>query len=161
MSQENVDAARRFKAVEERDLAGVLAAYDPDVVIREAASLIYGGVYHGLEGALRHAEQSMPKPGPRLRRCRLGDRPGVPRRRGRCGGPLAERGSASDGRKIDLPAVSIYTMATARSSNRKCSPLHKGDSGILRPRKINAHARERSGLMVSCAYDDVREGARV
>jgi ketosteroid isomerase-like protein len=44
MSQENVDAARRlFKAVEERDLAGVLATYDPDVVIREAASLLYGG----------------------------------------------------------------------------------------------------------------------
>lgn len=56
MSQENVDAARRlFKAIEERDLAGVLAAYDPDVVIHEAASLPYGGAYHGLEGALRHA----------------------------------------------------------------------------------------------------------
>lgn len=31
MSQENVGVVRRlFKAVEERDLAGVLAAYDPD-----------------------------------------------------------------------------------------------------------------------------------
>jgi len=56
MSEENMEAVRRlFRAVEGRDLAGVLAAYDPEVVIREAESLPYGGVYRGLEGAERHA----------------------------------------------------------------------------------------------------------
>lgn len=37
MSLENVEAVRAlFRAVEECDLAGVLAAYDPEIVIREA-----------------------------------------------------------------------------------------------------------------------------
>jgi ketosteroid isomerase-like protein len=57
MSQENVENTRRlFKAVEDRDVAGVLAAYDPEIVIRDAESLPYGGVYHGLEGAKQHVE---------------------------------------------------------------------------------------------------------
>jgi uncharacterized protein len=56
MSQENVDVVRRlFKAVEDRDLAGVLAAYDSEIVIREPESLPYGGVYQGHEGAKQHA----------------------------------------------------------------------------------------------------------
>jgi hypothetical protein len=56
MSHENVEVVRSlFKAVEERDLAGVLAAYDPEIAIWEAESLPYGGMYHGLEGAKRHA----------------------------------------------------------------------------------------------------------
>jgi ketosteroid isomerase-like protein len=57
MSSENLEITRRlFKAVEERDVAGVLAAYDPEIVIRDAGSLPYGGVYHGLEGAKQHIE---------------------------------------------------------------------------------------------------------
>jgi ketosteroid isomerase-like protein len=57
MSHENVENTRRlFKAVEERDVAGVLAAYDPEIVIRDAESLPYGGTYHGLEGAKQHIE---------------------------------------------------------------------------------------------------------
>jgi uncharacterized protein len=44
-----------FAAVEERDGAAVLDAYATDVVIREAPSLPYGGIYHGHDGALRHA----------------------------------------------------------------------------------------------------------
>jgi ketosteroid isomerase-like protein len=56
MSEKNLETVRRlFKAVEERDLAGVLAAYDEDVVIREAESLPYGGEFHGHEGGQRHA----------------------------------------------------------------------------------------------------------
>jgi ketosteroid isomerase-like protein len=55
MSQENVDVVRRlFKAVEERDFAGVLAAYDSEIVIRESESLPYSGVYRGLKGAMQH-----------------------------------------------------------------------------------------------------------
>jgi ketosteroid isomerase-like protein len=56
MSAENVETVRRlFKAVEERDLAGTLVRYDPEIVIREASFLPYGGTYHGHEGAKQHA----------------------------------------------------------------------------------------------------------
>ncbi len=42
MSAENVEAIRRlFKAVEERDLAGFLAVYDPELVIRETSFLLH------------------------------------------------------------------------------------------------------------------------
>jgi uncharacterized protein len=57
MSQENLETTRRlFQAVENRDVAGVLASYAPEIVIRDAASLPYGGIYHGLEGAKQHVE---------------------------------------------------------------------------------------------------------
>jgi uncharacterized protein len=57
MSHENIETTRRlFKAVEERDVAGVLATYDPEIVIRDAESLPYGGIHHGLEGAKQHIE---------------------------------------------------------------------------------------------------------
>lgn len=57
MLQENVENTRRlFRAVEDRDVAGVLAAYAPEIVIRDAESLPYGGTYHGLEGAKQHVE---------------------------------------------------------------------------------------------------------
>lgn len=56
MSAENVEVVRRlFDAVERRDLAGVIASYDENIVIREASSLPYGGSYHGNEGAQDHA----------------------------------------------------------------------------------------------------------
>lgn len=51
----NVEVVRRlFDAVERRDLPGLLACYHEEVEIHEAASLPYGGVYRGLEGAVRH-----------------------------------------------------------------------------------------------------------
>lgn len=57
MSKENVEIVRRlFEAVEKRDPAGVLGAYEENIVIREAASLPYGGEYHGREGAMKHAQ---------------------------------------------------------------------------------------------------------
>ena len=57
MSKENVEIVRRlFEAVERRDRTWVLGAYDENIVIREAASLPYGGEYRGTEGALEHAQ---------------------------------------------------------------------------------------------------------
>lgn len=57
MSKENVEIIRKlFEAVEKRDAAGVLGAYDENIVIREASSLPYGGEFHGAEGALKHAQ---------------------------------------------------------------------------------------------------------
>lgn len=56
MSKENIELVKElFEAVERRDLAGVLGAYDENIVIREAAGLPYGGEYRGREGAQRHA----------------------------------------------------------------------------------------------------------
>lgn len=111
MSQDNVDAVRRlFKAVEDRDLAGVLAAYDPEIVIREAESLPYGGVYHGLEGAQQHARgyaqtwsnfQSSADKATDPVFLDAGEHTVVLWR---------QRGSAGDGRKLDLPAVSVYQL---------------------------------------------------
>ena len=57
MSKENVKVVKKlFEAVERRDRTWVLGAYDENIRIREAASLPYGGEYHGLEGALEHAQ---------------------------------------------------------------------------------------------------------
>ncbi len=111
MSQENVDIARHlFKAIEERDLAGVLAAYDPDVVIREAASLPYGGVYHGLEGALRHASGYAQAWAALQAPADMATDP-VFLDAGEYAVVLwRQRGSASDGRKLELTVVNIYKM---------------------------------------------------
>ena len=45
-----------FEAVDRRDGEGVRAAYAENIAIHEAASLPYGGDYHGLDGALRHSQ---------------------------------------------------------------------------------------------------------
>ena len=56
MSKENIEIVKRlFEAVERRDREGVFAAYDPEITIREAESLPYGGEFHGFEGAMNHA----------------------------------------------------------------------------------------------------------
>jgi ketosteroid isomerase-like protein len=52
---QQVETVRRlFEAVDRHDLAAILEAYHPEVVIHEAPSLPYGGNYHGHEGALQH-----------------------------------------------------------------------------------------------------------
>ena len=45
--------ARLFAAVAARDLPAILSCYAPDVTIREAESLPYGGTYHGRRGRTR------------------------------------------------------------------------------------------------------------
>lgn len=56
MRSDNLAVVRRlFDAVEHRDARVLTAVYAPDIVIREADSLPYGGVYHGHQGALQHA----------------------------------------------------------------------------------------------------------
>lgn len=112
MSEENVAAVRRlFAAVERRDLTGVLAAYAPDVVIREAESLPYGGTYQGRDGAERHAYAyeaawaPLQEPGVRTLDYEVLDAGEHVIVRWR------QRGCSPDGhRAIDLPAVSVYRM---------------------------------------------------
>lgn len=56
MNSENLAIVKRlFDAVEQRDAHVLAEVYAPDIVVREADSLPYGGVYHGHEGALHHA----------------------------------------------------------------------------------------------------------
>ncbi|RUR86021.1 nuclear transport factor 2 family protein [Chlorogloeopsis fritschii PCC 9212] len=112
MSHENIETTRRlFKAVEERDVAGVLAAYDPEIVIRDAASLPYGGVHYGLKGAKQHIEgaaQTWNHLQPEVER--------------KMDAVFLDAGEyvvvlwrlkgleASSGSKLDLPAASVYKM---------------------------------------------------
>ena len=112
MSHENVETTRRlFKAVEERDVAGVLAAYDPEIVIRDAASLPYGGIYHGREGAKQHIEGAAQT-----------WNPFQPEAERKMEAVFLDAGEyvvvlwrlkgleVSSGRKLDLPTVSVYKM---------------------------------------------------
>lgn len=46
---------RLFTAVADRNLESLLSCYSPQVEICEDDSLPYGGRYHGLDGAKRHA----------------------------------------------------------------------------------------------------------
>lgn len=46
---------RLFRAVEARDLDGLLDCYADSVEIHEASGLPYGGTHRGLDGARRHA----------------------------------------------------------------------------------------------------------
>lgn len=44
-----------FEAVRRRDASTLLNSYAADIEIREPAALPYGGIYHGHDGAIRHA----------------------------------------------------------------------------------------------------------
>lgn len=101
---------RLFAAVEERDGQAVLEAYATDVVIREAPSLPYGGVYHGHDGAIRHAlaytatwdhlqSAEDRKLQPQIRGC--DDRVVVTWR---------QKATASDGRHLDVPVVDLISL---------------------------------------------------
>ena len=54
---DNLNVVKRlFAAVEQRDGDALLACYTDNVRIEEAASLPYGGTFHGLDGARRHSD---------------------------------------------------------------------------------------------------------
>lgn len=115
MSTENVETVRRlFQAVEERDLTGILEAYDPGIVIHEADSLPYGGVYQGLQGAKRHAYgfwrtwrflQSTEDVKLGAAFLDGGDRVVA---------LFRHRARSADGKKIDLPMVGVYEVRGGR-----------------------------------------------
>lgn len=113
MLNKNVETTRcLFKAVEEFDVAGVLAAYDPEIVIRDAESLPYGGTHHGLEGAKHHVEGAAKTWGP--------FKPSATERK--LDAVFLDSGEyvvvlwrlkgldASIGRMLDVPTVSVYKM---------------------------------------------------
>lgn len=130
MSEENLEAVRRlFRAVEDRDLAGVLATYDENIVIREAESLPYGGEFHGYEGGERHALKALEvwdnlqPPGERTLNARFLD----------AGEDYVvvlwrQRGFNSRGEKFDAPVVSVYRV---RSSKIVESQMFHADTKAL------------------------------
>lgn len=115
MSTENVETVRRlFRAVEERDLAGVLDAYDPGIVIHEADSLPYGGDHRGPQGAKRYAYRSR-------RTWRFLQSPediklGATSLDGgdRVVALFRHRARSADGKKVDLPVVGLYEVRGGR-----------------------------------------------
>lgn len=116
MSQANVEIIRRlFKAVEERDVTSYLAAYDTEVVIRDAESLPYGGVYHGITGAKQHLEGAaqtwnhLQPPAERKMDAVFLDTENYVIVLWHLKG-LAP----SNGKKLDVPAVNVYKMHGAK-----------------------------------------------
>jgi len=111
MSTENVETVRRlFRAVEERDLAGVFDAYDPEIIIHEADSLPYGGDHRGLQGARRHAYGFW-----RTWRFLQSPEEGELDATFLDGGDrvvalFRHRAHSADGKKIDLPVVGVYGL---------------------------------------------------
>lgn len=116
MSQENLETVRRlFRAVENRNVAGVLGAYDPEIVICDAASLPYGGTHHGLEGAKQHLEGAAQtwndlQPGDERKMDAVFLDAGehvivLWRLKGR---------DASSGRTLNVPTVSVYRMQDSK-----------------------------------------------
>jgi ketosteroid isomerase-like protein len=112
MPNKNIEIAHRLiKAVEDRDMASVLATYDPEIVIHDAASLPYGGTHQGLEGAKKHIEVAA-QTWNHLQ----------PIHERKMDAVFLDAGEhvvvlwrlkgleASSGRKLDLPTVSIYRM---------------------------------------------------
>lgn len=109
----NIETVHRlFEAVENLDVAGVLAAYDLKIVIRDSAALPYGGTHHGLEGAKQHIEVAAQtwhpfKPSPAERELDAvfldsGDYVIVLWR--------LKGLDVSSGKTLDVPTVSVYKM---------------------------------------------------
>jgi ketosteroid isomerase-like protein len=99
-----------FAAVEERDGAAVLDAYATGVVIREAPSLPYGGVYHGHDGALRHA-LAYTATWDHLQSAE--DRKLLPQIRGHDDRVVVtwhQKATARDGRHLDVPVVDLIGL---------------------------------------------------
>jgi len=118
-----------FEAVDRRDGEGVRAAYAENIAIHEAASLPYGGDYHGLDGALRH--------GQRFRAA--WDRFQPDEARGLDPQIVADADhvvvlwrhqveNAETGDRLDLPAVSVYRMENAKIAN---SRMFHFDTAVL------------------------------
>jgi ketosteroid isomerase-like protein len=101
---------RMFEAVEHRNAEALLSTYAEDVVITEASSLPYGGVYRGHEGALRHGMAYLAtwdsiqttddrKLQPLIRNA--GDRVIVVWR---------QKATSADGRRLDLPVIDLIEL---------------------------------------------------
>ncbi len=129
MSDQNVEIVRRlFQTVEERDLETMFELYDPEVVIREAPSLPYGGEYHGHAGVVEHGIGYLgtwyPVQGPEDASLDPefidgGDRVFV---------RWHQRATAPDGEQVDLPAISEYCIQDGKIVS---SAMHHFDTAAI------------------------------
>src|SRR5262249_33891714 len=113
---------RMFEAVERRDARALLGTYADDIVITEAASLPYGGVYHGHHGAARHARGYIATWG-HLQS--VGDRPLgalLPQAGGRGVVVWRKRAPAADGRHLDLPVVDVIELRNGKVGSLQMFP---------------------------------------
>ncbi len=105
---------RMFEAVERRDADALLSAYADDIVITEASSLPYGGVYRGHVGAVDHGMAYVAtwdgiqttddrKLQPEI--LNAGDRVIVLWR---------QKATAADGRRLDAPVVDLIELRAGR-----------------------------------------------
>jgi len=114
-----------------RDGEGVRAAYAENIAIHEAASLPYGGDYHGLDGALRHSQGFraawdlfQPDEARGLDPQIVADADHV---------VVLWRHqveNAETGDRLDLPAVSVYRMENAKIANSRM--FHFDTAALLR-----------------------------
>jgi ketosteroid isomerase-like protein/uncharacterized protein YciI len=120
-----------FEAVDRRDREGVRAVYDENITIHEAASLPYGGDYHGLEGALRHGQgfraawdrfQPQEARGLDPQIVADGDHVVVLWRH--------RVENAETGDRLELPVVSVYRMENARIADSRM--FHFDTAALLR-----------------------------
>jgi uncharacterized protein len=109
-----IEALALGPAVEHRNAEALLSTYAENVVITEASSLPYGGVYHGHEGALRHgmaylaAWDSIQTADDRKLQpliLNAGDRVIVVWR---------QKATAADGRRLDLPVIDLIELRDAQ-----------------------------------------------
>lgn len=109
---DSVEVVRRlFKAADERDIDPMFEIYDPSVVIREAASLPYGGDYRGHEGVVQHGLGYVGTWEPVQR---AEDRPLEPDLFMGSGEYVCvrwrQRARSSTGEQLDSPAVSVFRV---------------------------------------------------
>jgi uncharacterized protein YciI/ketosteroid isomerase-like protein len=130
-----------FEAVDRRDGEGVRAGYDDKITIHEAASLPYGGDYHGLEGAFSHGQgfraawdrfQPHEARGLDPRIIADGDHVVVLWRH--------NVENAGTGDSLDLPAVSVYRMENAKIADSRM--FHFDTAALLRFLERNAGRQE-------------------
>jgi uncharacterized protein len=129
MTTENVEVVRRlFRAVEARDIEPMYEIYAPDVIVREAQSLPYGGEYRGHAGILDHGRgyvetwDHLQDDEDRQLDAEFidaGDRVVVCWR---------QRAHGLDGTSLDLPAISIYELRDLRVVE---STMHHLDTAAL------------------------------
>ena len=129
MSEDNEGIIRRlFEAVEERKIEPMLEIYHPDVVVREADSLPYGGEYRGHDGVVQHGLGYVRTWDPvqtdedrelQLEFVGVGDTVFVLWR---------QKAHARDGSRLDLPAISVYRLRNGRVVE---SQMHHLDTAAL------------------------------
>ena len=129
MTVNNAELVRDlFDAVRRRDVDAVFSLYDPEVVIREAPSLPYGGEYRGHEGALAHglgyleawdALQTEEDKDLEPDIAAAGDQVYVRWR---------QKAHRSDGEPLDLPCISVYELRAGRIVT---SAMHHLDTAAI------------------------------